>query len=256
MVQRRLFGTASDLDYQEALSLREQARASLEAMARQVAQANNALDLLVGKKQNTFRTAAAPNQLFAHVPANLSSTILLQRPDIMAAEHRLMARNAEIGAARAAFFPRITLTTQTGFSNAQLSDLFQSDSATWQFMPRLTLPIFNHGKLKASLNLIKVRKDMAIVEYEKAIQEAFRQVADNLIAQETLKREETHLTQLVHASARSLNLAKLRYEQGIDNHLRYLDAQRADLANQTRLIQIRTQHQMAIVKLFTSLGGG
>ena len=256
MTQRRKFGDASDLDYQEAFSLAEQARADLESMARQLAQADNALDLLVGRKLDLSAASAPHGELLRDVPPGLSSELLLRRSDIQAAEHRLMAQSAEIGAARAAFFPRIVLTTQAGASSADLSDLFKSGSLTWQFMPRLDVPIFTHGRLKAALELVKVRKERAVVEYEKSIQTAFREVADALVSRETLKREEASLKALADSSARSLYLAKLRYDQGVDNHLRYLDAQRADLANQIRLIQTRTQKQIALVQLFASLGGG
>ncbi|MCG8567837.1 MAG: efflux transporter outer membrane subunit [Desulfobacterales bacterium] len=256
MAQRREFGNASDLDYQESLSLTEQARADLNSMERELAQADNALTLLVGRKLNVFTGQENQAVLLEEIRAGLPSELLLRRPDIQSAEHKLRARNAEIGAARAAFFPRISLTGLGGASSSDLSNLFNSSALTWQFLPQLSLPIFDNDRNQASLELAQVRKEMAVAEYEKAIQTAFREVADALASRDTLKEEESSRSALAASSARSLELARLRYEQGVDSHLRYLDAQRTDFANQITLIQTRTQRQIALIQLFRALGGG
>ena len=167
-----------------------------------------------------------------------------------------MAAHARIGAARAAFFPSITLTGLGGSASTEFSGLFGEGTFAWQFLPRVSLPIFTHGKNQANLNVAEIRKDMAVATYESVIQSAFKDVADALAARDTLKREREYRKELVDASSRSLSLAKVRYEQGVDSHLRYLDAQRSNFANQIRLIQTRTQSRMARVQLFTALGGG
>ena len=184
------------------------------------------------------------------------SDLLTNRPDILAAEYRLRSRNASIGAARAAFFPRITLTTALGSSSAALSGLFESGQNSWSFLPQLSLPIFQGGQNVANLDLATVRKDMAIAEYEKTIQVAFREVSDALDASATLKREEESRRSLRDASSETLRLSEARYKAGVDNHLRYLDAQRSHYANEIGLIESRTSRQIALTSLFKSLGGG
>jgi len=257
ITRRQQAGAASALDYQEARALTEQARADLQALERSLRQARNALELLVGAPGALERLgtpAAAP--LVEDIAAGTPSSLLEWRPDIRAAEHRLRARNADIGAARAAFFPRISLTGLLGSASAELAELFAAGQGSWSFTPRLALPLFDGGRNQAGLDLALVRKDMAVAGYEQAVQTAFREVADALAASDTLRREEQARLALVQASAAALQLAKARYEQGVDGHLRYLDAQRGDLANQLALIEVRTQRQIALAALFKALGGG
>ena len=184
------------------------------------------------------------------------SALLERRPDILAAEHRLRARNADIGAARAAFFPRISLTGSLGTSSTQVSGLFEGGSRSWSFMPQVSLPIFDAGRNQAGLSLAEARKDSAVAAYEGAIQQAFREVADALAATDTLRREEVARRALADTSRATLTLAKARYEGGIDSHLRYLDAQRSDFVNEAAYIEASTQRQLALVDLFRALGGG
>lgn len=256
--KQRQFGSTSDLDYLEAKGLAEQAQADLEVVARELAQADNGLALLTGVPVARLpKPKGSANRIIQdQLAPGLPSELLVRRPDILAAEHRLIASNANIGAARAAFFPRITLTGSFGSQSDDLSDLFGSGSSAWQFLPQLSLPIFNYGNNKANLDLSKVRKDIAVVQYEKAIETAFREVSDALVDRETLAREEDARKALAQSSGKSLELSEARYRHGVDSHLRYLDAQRRDFTNQLGLIQTRTQRQVALVTLFRSLGGG
>lgn len=257
--RHRAVGNATALDYQEALGLVEQSRADEEAALRQKQQAFNALVLLLGTPDAATsipQTQQDKLLLVQDIAAGSPSSLIERRPDILAAEHRLQARNADIGAARAAFFPRITLTGSFGTSSAQMSGLFDGGSRSWSFIPTLSLPIFDGGRNRAGLSLAEARKDSAVAAYEGTIQTAFREVADALAATDTLRREEAARRALANTSVESLKLAKARYEGGIDSHLRYLDAQRASFANETAFIEASTQRQIALVDLFRSLGGG
>ncbi|WP_136795710.1 efflux transporter outer membrane subunit [Desulfosediminicola ganghwensis] len=256
--KQRKVGSTSDLDYLEAKGLAEQAQADLEVAARELAQTDNGLALLTGVPVEQLpKPKGTDNRIIQEQLApGLPSELLTRRPDILAAEHRLIASNANIGAARAAFYPRITLTGSFGTASGDLADLFSSGSTAWQFMPQLNLPIFNYGSNKANLNLNKVRNEISIVQYEKAIESAFREVADALVDRETFAREENARKALAESSSHSLQLSEARYRHGVDSHLRYLDAQRRDFTNQLGLIQTRTQRQIALVNLFRALGGG
>ncbi|MFJ3450427.1 efflux transporter outer membrane subunit [Pseudomonas sichuanensis] len=257
--QRRSAGTATALDHQEALGLVEQSRADLEATLRQQRQAYNALVLLLGDAQATkLIPGERPDQpmVLQDITPGLPSALIERRPDILAAEHRLRSRNADIGAARAAFFPRISLTGSFGTSSAQMSGLFDGGSRSWSFMPQLSLPLFDAGRNRAGLSLAEARKDSAVAAYEGTIQTAFREVADALAATDTLRREEAARRALVDTSRATEALAKARYEGGVDNHLRYLDAQRNNFVNEAAYIQASTQRQLALVDLFRALGGG
>ena len=257
--ERRRAGTATALDYQEALGLTEQSRAEQARIDREFRQADNALTLLVGVSDLSPHLPQRSDQralLVQELAAGTPSDLLSYRPDILAAEHRLRARYADIGAARAAFFPQISLTGLFGTASADLSDLFRSGQRTWSFAPQLTLPIFNAGRNRANLDLATVRRDIAVADYEKAIQTAFREVSDALAATDTLRREEAARQTLAAASSEALRLAEARWRAGVDSHLRYLDAQRSDFANQAMLIEIRTQRQIALATLFKTLGGG
>ncbi|MFF7110585.1 efflux transporter outer membrane subunit [Pseudomonas sichuanensis] len=257
--QRRAAGTATALDHQEALGLVEQSRADLEATLRQQRQAYNALVLLLGDAQAAkLIPGERPDQpmVLQDITPGLPSALIERRPDILAAEHRLRSRNADIGAARAAFFPRISLTGSFGTSSAQMSGLFDGGSRSWSFMPQLSLPLFDAGRNRAGLSLAEARKDSAVAAYEGTIQTAFREVADALAATDTLRREEAARRALVDTSRATEALAKARYEGGVDNHLRYLDAQRNNFVNEATYIQASTQRQLALVDLFRALGGG
>ncbi|MDU9409832.1 efflux transporter outer membrane subunit [Pseudomonas sp. zfem001] len=257
--KRREVGAATALDYQEAVGLAEQAKAERESTERQLRQADNALALLLGTPDaGQFLPSTPRDELMVlqDIAPGTSSELIERRPDILASEHRLKARNADIGAARAAFFPRITLTGSVGSSSTELSGLFEGGSRAWSFAPTLSLPIFAGGRNRANLDLAEVRQDAAVADYEGTIQTAFREVADALAATDTLRREETARRALAESSRAAEALAEARYRGGVDDHLRYLDAQRSSFNDQTTLIQISTDRQLALADLFRALGGG
>lgn len=259
IAQRRELGAASELDYLEAQGLTEQARGDLERAEREFRQAGNALALLVGVSdiRSVLPQEPAPSLLLVQeLSAGVPADLLAHRPDIRAAEHQLLASNANIGAARAAFFPRISLTGLFGSSSTELSNLFDSGQRAWSFMPQITLPIFDGGRNRANLDLATVRKDIAVAGYEQTIQTAFREVADALAATDTLRREEAARRAQAQASSQAMRLAEARYLAGEDDYLRYLDAQRNAFANEMNLIEIGTQRQIALATLFRALGGG
>ncbi|KAF1041935.1 MAG: Outer membrane protein OprJ [Herbaspirillum frisingense] len=259
LADRRQAGTLSLLDYNDASGLVEQARADVERTQRELAQAEHALTLLAaGADIESFLGDASSGVLMMveDISPGAPSALLTYRPDIRAAEHELRARNANIGAARAAFFPQITLTGSYGSSSAQLSNLFRAEQESWSFLPQLTIPIFSGGRLQAELDLASVRKDIAVIGYEKAIRTAFRETSDALVAVDTLRREEAARSALAETSGRTLSLAKARYEAGVDGYLRYLDAQRTSFTNRLALIEVSTQRQIALANLYKSLGGG
>lgn len=258
LVQMRgQMGSATELDTQEALGLLEQARIERSRTQRESLQARYALQLLVGEDELSANLVAGSTDdvFFQDVHAGLPSSLLSRRPDLLAAEHRIQARNANIGAARAAFFPRITLTGSLGTAGPELSDLFSAGSRTWQFLPQVSLPIFSGGRNQSNLDLANLRKESSIVEYEKAIQTAFTEVADALASRSTLQQQLDSQKKLVATSGRTLSLAQLRYQSGVDSHLRYLDAQRADFINRLALIDTWSALQVSRIQLYKSLGG-
>lgn len=255
--QRQQAGLASALDLEEARGLTAQAQAEVERARREREQNENALRLLVGQKDLQLPALTAlDDALLVAIQPGLPSALIAQRPDIRAAEHQLRARNASIGAARAAFFPSISLTGFLGSASSDLSGLFDSGSRSWSFMPQLRLPLFAGGQNIAHLDLAQARKDMAIAHYENTVQTAFREVNEALSAHSSLQREEETLRNRYNAGQRSLQLAAARYRAGMDNHLRYLDAQRNDFDNQTDLIESQSQRLLAQVSLYRALGGG
>jgi len=259
MAQLRARGFVNELEYQEAVGLRDQVKVDIERIDREFRQSSNALSLLLGVPDASERlpkTYSSSVLLVQEIAAGTPSTLLMRRPDIRTAEHQLKARNASIGAARAAFFPRISLTGSVGTSSTELSDLFGSGTRSWSFSPQITLPIFAGGANRANLDLAHVRKDIAIAAYEHSIQVAFREVSDALAATDTLKREEAFQADVVRASDKALELSEARYRSGLDDHLRFLEAQRNDFASQMALIEVQTQRQIALSALFRALGGG
>ncbi|MFT4171852.1 MAG: efflux transporter outer membrane subunit [Rhodocyclaceae bacterium] len=255
---RRSVGAASEVDVRDAVGLVEQARTELFRTQRERTQAVNALQLLVGRNGlNATLAAASPDDvLFEDVQPGLPSALLTLRPDILAAEHRIRARQADIGAARAAFFPRVTLTGAYGGASPELSDLFSAGARAWQFMPQLTLPIFTGGRTQAALDLAEVRRDASILAYEQAIQTAFTEVADALTARATLGEQMEAQARLVTNGAESLQLAQMRYLNGVDSNLRYLDAQRQDFANRLAMLDTWSALQNSRIALYKAMGGG
>ncbi|MGH8142122.1 MAG: efflux transporter outer membrane subunit [Steroidobacteraceae bacterium] len=252
-------GTGSELDLREAEGVTEQTRADLASETRLRAQAHNALILLVGEPLPADLPAALPlgqQGLLTDVPAGLPSDLLARRPDIIEAEQSLRAANANIGAARAAFFPKITLTAAAGTESLPLSGLFQPGSATWSFDPQISLPIFNGGANLANLNLAHLEKNEAIAQYQKAIQTAFREVADGLAARGTYDDQIAALQRYVATQQRRLDLSQLLYKNGTASYLTVLTAQTDLYAAQQSLISARMQRLANLVDLYQYLGGG
>jgi multidrug efflux system outer membrane protein len=256
--QRFEVGASSALDLRLNETLVQSARAALASLTRQRAQSVNALTLLVGKPLTDLPPAGpfSTQNIVTDIPAGLPSDLLERRPDIRASEQRLQAANASIGAARAAFFPRISLTAGIGTASNALSGLFDSGSGTWSFIPQLVLPIFDAGRNSANLDLTQVRKNIAVVDYEKTIQVAFREVADTLVARATLDEEIDAQRLVQEAQAERLKLADLRYQSGVASSLDVLDAQRELFTAQQSLVQIRLLRLTNAIDLYRSLGGG
>ena len=251
-------GATSKLDLVQYETLMQSARVSLVTLARQRAQAENALTLLVGKSLGKL-PAAQPllaQLMVAPVPAGLPSDMLIHRPDIREAEQQLLAANANIGAARAAFFPRISLTGSFGTASSTLSGLFDAGSDAWSFTPQITLPLFHGGRNINNLDLAWARKNIAITNYEKAIQVAFREVNDALVGRDLLAQQVQAQSAVQKAEAERLKLAEARYENGIDSSLGLLDAQRQLFDAQQALVQAQLLKLSNAVDLYRALGGG
>ncbi|GAA4413004.1 AdeC/AdeK/OprM family multidrug efflux complex outer membrane factor [Quisquiliibacterium transsilvanicum] len=252
-------GAASELEVRQAEGLVESARADRADAQRDRLQARNALELLVGQPVDDASLGVKPLAAVAlpQAPAaGLPSALLERRPDILAAEERLRGASASIGAARAAFFPRITLTGAVGTASSDLDGLFGGGSGIWSFLPRITLPIFDGGRNQAGLDLAEVRRDLAVAGYEKTVQLAFREVADALAARSTIGSRLAARQAQVAAAARSLELAELRYRGGVDSQLQWLDAQRSLLGAEQALLGARVAQAANLVELYKVLGGG
>ena len=260
LTQRRFeLGAVSALDVSQARTTVETARADVARFGGQVAQDTNALTLLVG---SPVTPDLLPEAFVSEVsglnalPAGLPSGVLLRRPDVMAAEYQLLGANANIGAARAAFFPSISLTGSVGSASPELSGLFAGGSSVWSFVPRITLPIFQGGRLRANLDVAKADRDIALAQYEKSIQAGFREVADALALGTTLSDQRAARQALLTAATRANQLSQARYDAGLDSYLILLDAQRTLYAAQQGVVTTRLAEQANRVTLYKVLGGG
>ncbi|MDD3954433.1 MAG: efflux transporter outer membrane subunit [Lentisphaeria bacterium] len=250
-------GLATELDLRRAQIPREAARGDMARYRRQAAVSENLLRQLVG--------ASLPEELLPQslgdvsVPApfasGLSSKVLLQRPDILAAEHQLRGALAMIGVARAAFFPNIVLIGNYGTASTELSRLFEAGATTWGFSPQLSMPIFD-ARTWSAYRVSKVQREMALTQYEKAIQNAFRETADSLALCATIGEQLAAQKDLVEATAETYRLARFRYEKGIDNYLSVLDAQRTLFSAQQGLVSLKLAEHSSRLQLYAVLGGG
>ncbi len=257
--RRRLeVGTANRLEVAQVETLLTQAQTLGAQLEQARATQAHALTLLVGAPPEGLGEHATLNDaaLMGEPPVGLPSALLEERPDIVAAEHRLKAANANIGAARAAFFPRITLTGFFGTASPELSGLFDSGTKAWLFAPQITMPIFDAGRRSANLDLAEVRRDAAVAQYELAIQGAFRDVADALSAQQWLGEQIAIQRRAVAAQRERAQLAERRYDRGRSSFLEVLDAQRDLLAAEQLLVQQRRALLSSRVALYAALGGG
>lgn len=253
-------GNISRLDLEQAATLVENARAAVIQYSRFKAQDLNTLTLLVGGEvDEAALLLKLPDEItgLKELPAGLSSESLLNRPDIRMTEHSLKAANADIGAARAAFFPSITLTGSAGLASSSLDNLFESGSGlAWTFMPQVNIPIFNAGRNKATLEAAKVNQRIAAAEYEKAIQTAFREVADQLAARSTYAEQIKAQEALVAAANRVYELSTARYENGISRYTEVLDAHRTLFEAEQGLVSLKREYLNNLVTLYKVLGGG
>jgi multidrug efflux system outer membrane protein len=252
-------GTGAELALRQAQTVVEQAQANHAAQVRGRAQAENALVLLVGQPLPADLPPAVglgAQSILADIPEGLPSDLLARRPDILQAESLLRSENANIGAARAAFFPRIGITGLLGLASPSLAALFAAGSAAWSVTPSLTVPIFDGGALAANLDVATVRKDIGIAQYEKAIQAAFREVADGLAARGTYDDQLAALDRYAAAQQRALELSDFRFRNGADSYLAVLTAQTGYYNAQLTVVATRLQRLTNLVDLYRALGGG
>ena len=252
-------GTTTELALKQAATTVDTARANLAEYTRQAAQDRNALMILIGvpiPEDISFTTDINAENLSAEVPVGIPSDVLARRPDVLAAEHQLRAANADIGAARAAFFPSILLTAQAGTASTQLSGLFKTGSGAWTFSPQINLPLFTGGANLANLDLSKIEKNVDVAQYEKALQTAFREVDDALAARNTLDEQLSAQRALLDDSSESYRLAEMRFRNGIDSFLPVLDAQRALYTAQLDVVSLELLRLQNMATLYKALGGG
>jgi multidrug efflux system outer membrane protein len=250
-------GLAPELDLLRAQTQVDVARGDVARFTQLVAQDENALNLLVGSPQ---ASELLPMDLGEVTPpqeisAGVSSEVLLRRPDVLQAENQLRAANADIGAARAAFFPRISLTAAFGTASSDLSELFKAGSGAWSYAPQIVMPIFD-ARTWSAHKAAKVQREIAVTQYEKAVQSAFREVADTLAVRDTVGAQVEAQQSLVNAVTETYRLSRLRYDRGIDGYLSVLDAQRSLYAGRQGLVSLRLEKQANQVRLYAVLGGG
>jgi multidrug efflux system outer membrane protein len=260
LARRRESGVSTDSDWLQAEGSYQAAVAELANLEQQQAAAENLLNLLLGQSMAEMKDLPAgrslaeqgiSSDLFAGLPAE----VLLQRPDVLAAEQQLIAANANIGAARAAFLPRIALTGSAGTASGSLSGLFAAGSGAWSFQPSIILPLFDAGRNSANVDIAKARKVIAVAEYEKTIQQAFREVADLLSARDKLAEQLAAQQANAEAQNHLLRLVEARYQAGIVSHLEVLDAQRESFAAEQGAIQVRRAWFSAATQLYKALAG-
>jgi multidrug efflux system outer membrane protein len=258
---QRMFdaGTTTELALRQAETTVDSARADLAQYEREFAQDRDSLQLLLGApipQGIDFSGGLDRGTAVAELEEGIPSDVLVRRPDVLAAEHQLRSANAQIGAARAAFFPQITLTGSYGTASTELSGLFKSNSEAWTFSPLITVPIFTGGANVANLRATELTRDTAVAQYEKAIQTAFREVADALAARGTLDDQLAAQQALVTASATAYRLADMRYLGGVDSYLAALVQQRSLYSAQQQLQNVRLLRLQNLVTLYKALGGG
>jgi len=234
-------------------------KANLAQYTRQAAQDRNALMLLLGvaiPDDITFSSDFEAEKMSADLPVGVPSEVLQRRPDVLAAEHQLIAANADIGAARAAFYPNISLTGNLGTASTQLSGLFKPGSSAWSFSPQISVPIFAGGANVANLDLSKIEKNIYIAQYEKTLQTAFREVDDALAARATLDDQLAAQRALLEDASETYHLAEIRFRSGVDSFLPVLDAQRSLYSAQQGVVSLELLRLQNMATLYKALGGG
>ena len=255
---RKLVGQRSTREIRRAEQDVARAQAVIPDLERQIGQKEHQLTLLMGRNPARIirGTSLRDHSLPPEVPAGLPSALLERRPDIVEAEQRLVAANAKIGVAKAAFFPQISLTGNFGAQSLQFADLFVGSSRVWMFGPTLTVPIFNMGRNRANLEVTRAQQEQALASYERTIQQAFREVEDALLAHQKIREVRTERERLVKLASEALELAQLEYLNGKASYLEVLGAQREALNAETALAQTQRNHLLTVVQLYKSLGGG
>ena len=260
LIQSRFeYGITSALDLHQAQTSVDTARVDIARYTTFTAQDENALNLVVGSPvpAELLPTALSDTLTALKDPSpGLPSEVLLGRPDILQAENLLKGANANIGAARAAFFPRITLVSSVGVGSDDLAGLFTSGSFVWKVAPQISLPIFDGGSNRANLKVAEVDRDIAVAQYEKAIQTAFREVADAFALRGTIDEQLAAQKSLTDATAQSYRLSQARFEKGVDSYLNVLDSQRSLYGSQQNLISVRLARLLNLATLYKVLGGG
>jgi outer membrane protein, multidrug efflux system len=259
LMQRRFTeGLATDLDVQRAEGELAVAAATVPDVDRRVAQAENGINVLLGRNPGTVSRGAPLDgqKPLPSVPAGLPSALLARRPDVREAEQQLVAANARIGVAKAAFFPQISLTGMFGVESGALSDLFTGPARVWQVGPTVTLPIFHGGRLRSNLRAAEAREQQAVVRYQQVIQQAFREVDDALVFHQKVQDIRGGRERRVAAARRTLVLATLRYENGLSGYLDLLDAQRQLFSAEVDLASTTRDQLTAVVQVYKTLGGG
>ncbi|EGT0620019.1 efflux transporter outer membrane subunit [Citrobacter braakii] len=253
-----LTGSTNVLALEQARGVIESTRSEIAKRKGELAQANNALQLLLGTygKLPNDQMRSSGDIKPVTLPPSLSSQILLQRPDILEAEHGLMAANANIGAARAAFFPSITLTSSVSSSSSDLSSLFNAASGMWNFVPKIDIPIFNAGRNQSNLDLAEIRQQQSVVNYEQKIQNAFKEVADALVLRQSIADQISGQQRYLTSLQITLQRARALYQNGAVSYIEVLDAERSLFATQQSLLDLNYAQQVNEIKLFAALGGG
>jgi multidrug efflux system outer membrane protein len=249
---------ATILDLRQSEQLVETAAETIPSLQQQIEQTENQIKLLLGQNPGSVpRGKSLTEQDFPpEVPAGLPSALLERRPDIRAAEQNLIAANAQIGVAKAAYFPQISLTAALGGQSTQLSSLFAGPKSTYSFVPQVSQPIFSAGKLKANVKLAEAERDSALVQYEKTIQTAFSEVSNALIAHQRVRESRIHQQALVVALEDRKRLSYMRYRGGVDTQLNALDSDRDLFQSELTLAQLKRNEILSVVQLYKALGGG
>jgi len=258
-VEKQLItGSTNVLALEQARGVIESTRSEIAKRKGELAQANNVLQLLLGTygKLPDDQARSRGDLKPVTLPPSLSSQILLQRPDIMEAEHGLLAANANIGAARAAFFPSITLTSSVSSSSSDLSNLFNASSGMWNFVPKIDIPIFNAGRNQSNLDLAEIRQQQSVVNYEQKIQNAFKEVADALVLRQSIADQISGQQRYLDSLQITLQRARALYQNGAVSYIEVLDAERSLFATRQSLLDLNYAQQVNEIKLFAALGGG
>jgi multidrug efflux system outer membrane protein len=255
---RQTGGVATELELRQSEQLVETAAETIPALQQQIAQTENQISLLLGRNPGpVVRGKSLTEQEFPpEVPAGLPSALLERRPEIRAAEQNLIAANAQIGVAKAAYFPRISLTALLGGQSTQLSSLFSGPSSIYSFVPQISQPIFTAGKLKSNVRLAEAQRNSALVQYQKAISTAFSEVSNALVAHQRVRESRIHQEALTAALEDRKRLSYMRYEGGVDTQLNALDADRDLFQAELTLAQLKRDEILSVVQLYKALGGG